>query len=105
MLEIEKKEMSKDQIIDFAKEFGFSLWSTERRYKTLELHFIESRYGINLWVNTDNMEFRFEWKIPLTYLVVKSPQYSPITSKEHFQKMLIQFKKPVRTIFLENETW
>lgn len=91
--------MDKNQVIDFVDGYGFSLWAIERGGE--ELHFMEKRYGINLWVGLKDMGFRFEWMIPHSVFSVKCPQCTPLTNKEHFEKMLKRFKKSVRALYWE----
>lgn len=96
-----KNRLSRDVIDEFVKDYGFTLWSTERAGNSVEYHYMESLYGINLWVNSDTKDFRMEWIIPHSTFTVKCPTCSPITSEEHFVKMLRKFKRAVRCLFYE----
>lgn len=94
--------MQRIEIDTLLETYGFNLWSTERTGRdTREYHYMESRYGINLWVNPDTKEFRMEWIIPHTVFTLKCPKCSPFTNREHFEKMLMRFKKQVRILFEE----
>lgn len=88
-------------IDELVKDYGFTLWATERAGNKVEYHYMETLYGINLWVNLDTREFRMEWMIPHSIFSVKCPLCSPITNEEHFVKMLRKFKRVVRILSRE----
>lgn len=85
------------EIIDaILQKEGFTRWSTERAENCVEYHYWDNFYGINLWVNPDTEEFRFEWAVPCTIFSIKCPKCSPITNAEHFTKMLFRFRECVK---------
>lgn len=90
------EKVSIEMLDIFLQKEGFCKWSTERLGNCVEYHYLDNFYGINLWVNPDTEEFRFEWMIPCTIFSIKCPVCSPITNIEHFTKMLSRFREYIK---------
>lgn len=94
--------LTRDQVDTLVNNHGFILWATERKGSEVEYHYMERRYGINLWVNPETQTFRMECMINHSLFSLKCPECSPISNEDHFGKMLRRFKKAVRVMVYHN---
>lgn len=87
--------MSREEIKKAAGEYGFCLYAIINRKS---LQFLDPE-GVNLFVDTEENSFHFEYMIPKSVFSVTCPECGPFIKdgecSGHFQKMYIRFQQRV----------
>lgn len=85
--------MTKNEVIAFAEQNGFSLWATIEQGKKLQFM---DQCGINLWVNLTDNSFELAFIVPKSIFELHCPKCSPFGG-DHFDNMYQKFKTTVLT--------